>query len=130
MKRTLILASVASMIDQFNMPNIRLMKEMGYEVDVAANFVEGSTCSDEKIAALKMTLAKLDSLSSTDEGKIKILEQSIFNSWKGVFAIDNRRSDQQRSRVSGTAGTGSGGNKGSGRRLPPVEKSLLEDFGS
>ena len=59
MKRTLILASVASMIDQFNMPNIRLMKEMGYEVDVAANFVEGSTCSDEKIAALKMTLAEL-----------------------------------------------------------------------
>ncbi len=57
MKKALVLASVASMIDQFNMPNIRLMKEMGYEVDVAANFVEGSTCSDEKIAALKMTLA-------------------------------------------------------------------------
>ena len=57
MKKALVLASVASMIDQFNMPNILLMKEMGYEVDVAANFVEGSTCSDEKIAALKMTLA-------------------------------------------------------------------------
>lgn len=59
MEKALVLASVASMIDQFNMPNIRLMKEMGYEVDVAANFVEGSTCSDEKIAALKMTLAEL-----------------------------------------------------------------------
>ena len=30
MKTALVLASVASMIDQFNMPNIRLMKEMGY----------------------------------------------------------------------------------------------------
>ena len=56
MKRALVLASVASMIDQFNMPNILLMKEMGYEVDVATNFIEGSTCSDEKIAALKETL--------------------------------------------------------------------------
>lgn len=56
MKRVLVLASVASMIDQFNLPNIKLMKEMGYEVDVATNFVEGSTCSDEKIAALKKIL--------------------------------------------------------------------------
>ena len=56
MKRVLVLASVASMIDQFNLPNIKLMKEMGYEVDVATNFVEGSTCSDEKIVALKKIL--------------------------------------------------------------------------
>lgn len=56
MKRVLVLASVASMIDQFNLPNVKLMKEMGYEVDVATNFVEGSTCSDEKIATLKKIL--------------------------------------------------------------------------
>ena len=56
MKRVLVLASVASMIDQFNLPNIKLMKEMGYEVDVATNFVEGSTCSVEKIAELKKIL--------------------------------------------------------------------------
>ena len=60
MKRALVLASVASMIDQFNMPNIRLMKEMGYEVDVATNFLKGSTCSDEKIAALKQTLHEMN----------------------------------------------------------------------
>lgn len=60
MKRALVLASVASMIDQFNMPNIRLMKEMGYEVDVATNFIDGSTCSDEKIAALKETLKQMN----------------------------------------------------------------------
>lgn len=47
------------MIDQFNMPNIRLMIELGYKVDVACNFIKGSTCSDEKIAALKTTLAEM-----------------------------------------------------------------------
>lgn len=56
MKRVLILASVASMIDQFNMPNIKLLQEMGYEVDVACNFREGNTCSDEKIESLIKTL--------------------------------------------------------------------------
>ena len=60
MKRALVLASVASMIDQFNMPNIRLMIEMGYEVDVATNFLKGSTCSDEKIAALKQSLQEMN----------------------------------------------------------------------
>lgn len=59
MKKALVLASVASMIDQFNMPNIRLMIELGYKVDVACNFIKGSTCSDEKIAALKTTLAEM-----------------------------------------------------------------------
>lgn len=59
MKKALVLASVASMIDQFNMPNIKLLIELGYKVDVACNFVEGSTCSDEKIAQLKATLAEI-----------------------------------------------------------------------
>ena len=60
MKRALVLASVASMIDQFNIPNIRLMKEMGYEVDVATNFLKGSTCNYEKIAVLKETLKEMN----------------------------------------------------------------------
>lgn len=60
MKRVLVLASVASMIDQFNMPNIMLLKKMGYEVDVACNFKEGNTCSDEKIRELKDSLKAID----------------------------------------------------------------------
>jgi len=55
-KRVLILTSVASMIDQFNMPHIRLLQKMGYVVDVACNFSEGSTCSDYVIARLKVKL--------------------------------------------------------------------------
>lgn len=56
MKRMLMLASVASMIDQFNIPNIKLLLEMGYEVHVACNFEKGNTCTDEKITELKKTL--------------------------------------------------------------------------
>lgn len=55
----LMLASVASMIDQFNIPNIKLLIEMGYKVDVACNFVEGSTCSDAKIEGLKNKLTEM-----------------------------------------------------------------------
>lgn len=57
-KKVLMLASVASMIDQFNMSNIDILLELGYKVDVACNFKIGNTCSDEKIAELKEKLKK------------------------------------------------------------------------
>lgn len=59
MKKVLVLASVASMIDQFNMPNIRLLQEKGYEVHVACNFEKGNTCSNEKVSELKRSLQQL-----------------------------------------------------------------------
>lgn len=59
MKRVLILTSVASMIEQFNMPNIKLLQNMGYHVDVACNFLEGNTCSDEVIRQLEGRLREM-----------------------------------------------------------------------
>lgn len=59
MKRVLMLASVASMIDQFNMSNIDLLQKMGYDVDVACNFKEGNTCSDKRIGKLRKRLAEM-----------------------------------------------------------------------
>lgn len=56
MKKALIVASVASMIDQFIIPSIKLLQSMGYEVDVATNFEKGSTCTTEKISELKNKL--------------------------------------------------------------------------
>lgn len=47
--RALVLASVASMIDQFNMQNIQLLLDNGYQVEVACNCKVGSTISDERI---------------------------------------------------------------------------------
>lgn len=56
MNKVLIVASVASMIDQFNMPNIKILQDLGYEVNVACNFKNGSTCTDEKIIELRKKL--------------------------------------------------------------------------
>lgn len=50
--KALILASVASMIDQFNMQNIQLLLDNGYDVDVACNCKVGNTISDERVQDL------------------------------------------------------------------------------
>ncbi|OFL66861.1 hypothetical protein HMPREF2758_06880 [Facklamia sp. HMSC062C11] len=58
MKRALMYASVASMIDLFNMDNIRILQELGYQVDVACNFEEGSITSVERVKKFKQELEK------------------------------------------------------------------------
>lgn len=58
-EKVLVAASVASMIDQFNMPNIRLLLDLGYEVHVACNFKKGNTCDDRRIKKLKNRLHAL-----------------------------------------------------------------------
>ena len=55
--KALILASVASMIDQFNMQNIQLLLDNNYQVDVACNCKEGNTISDERVQGLIKRLA-------------------------------------------------------------------------
>ena len=59
MKRALIAASVASMIDQFNIPNILLLHELGYEVTVAANFDSGGSITE---ARAKDLIRRLESM--------------------------------------------------------------------
>lgn len=56
MKKALVLASVASMIDQFNMNNIKLLQELDYEVDVVTNFKYGSTTSQYRVDEVRATL--------------------------------------------------------------------------
>lgn len=58
MKKALMYASVASMIDLFNMDNINILQELGYTVDVACNFDEGSITSDERVEEFKQELEK------------------------------------------------------------------------
>ncbi len=57
--RALMLASVASMIDQFNMDNIKILLELGYEVEVVADFVDGGTITAERVEDLKKRLYAL-----------------------------------------------------------------------
>ncbi|MDT2671923.1 glycosyltransferase family 4 protein [Enterococcus dongliensis] len=56
MKKALMVASVASMIDLFNMNNIEILQKLGYEVHVACNFEEGSITSDQRIKDFKEEL--------------------------------------------------------------------------
>lgn len=51
--KALMLASVASMLDQFNRENIALLQSMGYEIDIACNFEKGNTSSDEQVEAFR-----------------------------------------------------------------------------
>lgn len=60
MKKALIVASVASMIDQFNMQNIKLLIDNGYKVDVACNCKVGNTISDERVEQLIRKLKSWD----------------------------------------------------------------------
>ncbi len=39
--------------------------------------------------ALELLLSKLDKLSGSVKGKVDILNQSIFNSWQGIFPLKN-----------------------------------------
>lgn len=54
--RALMVASVASMHDLFNMDNIYILLELGYDVDVAANFESGSTTSQERVEEYRQEL--------------------------------------------------------------------------
>lgn len=56
--KALIVASVASMIQQFNMHNIQLLLDQGYIVDVVCNCKEGNTISDEKVKEMVRELAE------------------------------------------------------------------------
>lgn len=58
MPKVLITATVASMIDLFNMNNIEILQNMGYEVHVAANFVNGNVTSDSRLIEFKKELDK------------------------------------------------------------------------
>lgn len=54
--RMLMVATVASMIGQFNMNNISLLECMGYTVDVACNFEDTSVWTRERINTFKNEL--------------------------------------------------------------------------
>lgn len=56
--RALMVASVASMIDQFNMQNIQILLDKGFDVDVACNCKTGNTISNDRVQDMIQRLAK------------------------------------------------------------------------
>jgi len=59
-KRALQLASVASMIDYFNIPNIMILQSLGYQVDVVADFTNPGTITMERCENLKKRLVNMN----------------------------------------------------------------------
>ena len=58
-KTVIIVVSVASMVRQFMIPNIKVLVEMGYKVEVACNFLNGSTCTSENVLELRKILTQM-----------------------------------------------------------------------
>lgn len=48
MKRMLMVATVPSMLGQFNLSNIDILQSLGFEVYIACNFNETSVWSSDK----------------------------------------------------------------------------------
>ena len=69
--------------------------------------------------ALKLMLRKLDNISNNDDEKIEIINNSILNSWKGIFTLKstdseyggNSRNDKGRSKSDGNSGVTSNNNR-------------------
>ena len=59
MKKFLMVATVPSMIGQFNMNNIQILIDMGYEVHVGCNFDDRSIWTNERVKIFKENLTQL-----------------------------------------------------------------------
>lgn len=56
MKKMLMMATTAAMIEQFNKNNILILIDMGYEVHVAGNFEKGNPISEKRLDEFKVWL--------------------------------------------------------------------------
>lgn len=88
-KRALQLASVASMIDQFNIPNIMILQSLGYKVDVVADFTNPGTITAERAENLKKRLAEMDVRVFDIPIPRSLNLAAIFASYKKVKALLN-----------------------------------------
>lgn len=59
MKRALFFATLATQIDFFNLSNIRLLQNMGYQVDVACNFEKGNPIKKDQVNRIRLELEEI-----------------------------------------------------------------------
>ena len=89
-RKALQLASVASMIDQFTIPNIKLLHSLGFKVDVVANFTDPGTITKEKALELKKTLDDMGVSVYDVEIPRSINPHAIISAFSKVKEILNR----------------------------------------
>lgn len=89
MKKALIIASVASMIEQFNMNNIKLLQELGYQVDVATNFKNSGNINEKRSCELVKELQVLDVNCFQIDFDRGILSKNNIKAYKQIKRIIN-----------------------------------------
>ncbi|WP_034218421.1 glycosyltransferase [Lachnoclostridium phytofermentans] len=86
--KVLMIASVASMIKQFNMNNISLLQKLGFEVEIACNFLEGNACDLDSIEVFKKDLKKLKIIYHQIDFPRKIYDvKNNYNSFKQLLEL-------------------------------------------
>lgn len=92
MMRALVTATVPSMIGQFNMNNIKLLQDLGYEVDVACNFNDNSVWSIERIYQFKEALHSMNiSIFQIDFERSPKKINNHISSYKQIKQLMNKR---------------------------------------
>jgi glycosyltransferase involved in cell wall biosynthesis len=92
LKKALILASVASMIDQFNMSNIEILRKMDFEIQVAANFKYGSNTSQERVNIFKSQLISMGVIVhdiTFDRNAFSFINIKAYNDVKNLINKEN-----------------------------------------
>lgn len=90
--RTVLIASVASMHDQFNRENIKILQEIGYEVDLIANFQVGNTSSQARVQAFmkEMQAQNVRCYDVPIPRKISAIKD-MWNSYRTIKRIQEER---------------------------------------
>ncbi|MGF3194969.1 glycosyltransferase family 4 protein [Facklamia sp. P13055] len=87
MKKALIVASVASMIKQFIMPDINLLNNLGFEVTVATNFDDPGNIKPEESKELVSELKRLGmQVEQIDFNRYPFNKQNL-NSFRRIRAL-------------------------------------------
>lgn len=93
-KKALMIASMASMLDNFNRNNIKILSELGYEITLAANFEREDSNSKEKVAEFKREMEEKGYRVVQIDFSRKLSNiEGQFKSYQQVKALTNNRYD-------------------------------------
>lgn len=80
MKKALMTASMASMLDNFNTSNIELLDKLGYEITLAANFEREDSSSQECVQNFRQKMQPVHEIKQIDfTRKISNIRQNIIS---------------------------------------------------
>ncbi|MCD7736333.1 MAG: glycosyltransferase family 4 protein [Lachnospiraceae bacterium] len=91
-ERVLLLSGTASMLEQFNRNNIRILREQSYDVDIACNFRFGNTEPPEQVCAFQKEMEVLGvQCYQIDFPRGAGTPRSDYRAFRQIQALLNRR---------------------------------------